>query len=255
LFGSGAPVAKTLLGAADPQVLAGLLYLGSGIALGGVRLLRRGTAWTPASRDATWLASAIVLGGVVAPLLLLEGLSRTTASSASLVLVLEAPLTALFARLFFGEHLGARTLEALALITLGAVATVTLEDAAVDPLGLAAVALASACWALDNNFTREVAHGDAVTIAALKGLVGGAVNVAIALRLDASWPSSGTIIAAGASARFRTARASRSTSFHCAASARRALARISRPRRSSGRLRLFACSPSRSRPASASPPR
>ncbi len=197
LFGSGAPVAKTLLGAADPQVLAGLLYLGSGIALGGVRLLRRGTAWTPAPRDATWLAGAVVLGGVVAPLLLLEGLSRTTASSASLVLVLEAPLTALFARLFFGEHLGARTLEALVLITLGAVATVTLEDAAVDPLGLAAVALASACWALDNNFTREVAHGDAVTIAALKGLVGGAVNVAIALRLDASWPSSGTIIAAG----------------------------------------------------------
>jgi drug/metabolite transporter (DMT)-like permease len=197
LFGSGAPAAKALLGAADPQTLAGLLYLGSGITLGAVRLLWTASDETPTLRDVTWLSSAIVLGGVAAPLLLVEGLSRTTASSASLLLALEAPFTALCARLFFGEHLGRRTIEALVLITLGAIATTTHEEAAVDPLGLAAVALACMCWALDNNFTREVAHGNAVTIAALKGLVGGTVNVGIARWLGASWPAPGTIIAAG----------------------------------------------------------
>jgi drug/metabolite transporter (DMT)-like permease len=148
-------------------------------------------------RDVVWLSSAIVLGGVAAPLLLVEGLSRTTASSASLLLALEAPFTALCARLFFGEHLGRRTIEAVVLITLGAIATTTHANGAVDPLGLAAVALACLCWALDNNFTREVAHGNALTIAALKGLVGGAMNVGIALWLGASWPAPGTIIAAG----------------------------------------------------------
>jgi drug/metabolite transporter (DMT)-like permease len=197
LFGSGAPAAKALLGAADPQVLAGLLYLGSGITLGAFRLLRRGADGMLALRDVKWLASAIVLGGVAAPLLLVEGLSRTTASSASLVLALEAPLTALCARLFFGEQAGRRTLEALVFITLGAIATITHEGAAVDPRGLAAVALACLCWALDNNFTREVAHGDAVTIASLKGLVGGTVNAGIAFWLGAPWPSSAAIIAAG----------------------------------------------------------
>lgn len=197
LFGSGAPAAKALLGAADPQALAGLLYLGSGIILGAVHLLRTATDETPTLRDVAWLASAIALGGIAAPLLLVEGLSRTTASSASLLLALEAPLTALCAGLFFGEHLGRRTIEALVLVTLGAIVTTTHVGAAVDPLGLAAVALACTCWALDNNFTREVAHNDAVTIAALKGLVGGAVNVGIALWLGASWPASGAVIAAG----------------------------------------------------------
>jgi drug/metabolite transporter (DMT)-like permease len=197
LFGSGAPAAKAMLGVADPQMLAGLLYLGSGITLGAVRLLRRATEETPTLRDVAWLASAIALGGVAAPLLLVEGLSRTTASSASLVLALEAPFTALCASVFFGEHLGRRTLEALVLITLGAIATTTHEGGAGDPLGLAAVALACMCWALDNNFTREVAHHNAVTIAALKGLVGGTVNVGIALWVATSWPASGAIIAAG----------------------------------------------------------
>src|SRR5262245_18481607 len=177
LFGTGAPAAKALLGAVDPQALAGLLYLGSGITLGVVRLLRTATEETPTLQDMAWLASAIALGGVAAPLLLVEGLSRTTASSASLLLALEAPLTALCASLFFGEYLGRRTLEALVLITLGALATTTHEGGVVDTLGLAAVALACLCWALDNNFTREVAHNNAVTIAALKGLIGGTVNV------------------------------------------------------------------------------
>jgi drug/metabolite transporter (DMT)-like permease len=125
LFGSGAPAAKALLGAADPQALAGLLYLGSGVVLGAVRLLRTATDETPTLRDLAWLAGAITLGGVAAPLLLVEGLSRTTASSASLLLALEAPLTALYAGLFFGEQVGRRTIEALALITLGAILTTT----------------------------------------------------------------------------------------------------------------------------------
>jgi drug/metabolite transporter (DMT)-like permease len=34
LFGASAPFAKLLLGSTDPQLLAGLLYLGAGIGLG-----------------------------------------------------------------------------------------------------------------------------------------------------------------------------------------------------------------------------
>ncbi|MEP7312923.1 MAG: EamA family transporter, partial [Pseudomonadota bacterium] len=33
LFGAGTPLAKYLLGAVDPWLLAGLLYLGSGVGL------------------------------------------------------------------------------------------------------------------------------------------------------------------------------------------------------------------------------
>jgi drug/metabolite transporter (DMT)-like permease len=41
LFGMGTPVAKLLLGPADPWLLAGLLYLGSGLGLAFWRLLRK----------------------------------------------------------------------------------------------------------------------------------------------------------------------------------------------------------------------
>ncbi|MBI2962180.1 MAG: DMT family transporter [Deltaproteobacteria bacterium] len=184
LFGSGAPACKALLGAIDPRWLAGLLYLGSAAALGAALLARGRKAWgsTGLRRgDLRWLAGAIVVGGVIAPLLALWGLSRTTAASASLLLALEAPLTALWARWLFGEHLGARTIQGLALITLAAAATAApAGGGAVDAWGCLAVTLACACWALDNNMTREVAHADATTIAAIKGLVGGLLNASLA---------------------------------------------------------------------------
>jgi drug/metabolite transporter (DMT)-like permease len=41
LFGAGTPLAKLLLASTSPWLLAGLLYLGSGLGLTLVRLLRR----------------------------------------------------------------------------------------------------------------------------------------------------------------------------------------------------------------------
>jgi drug/metabolite transporter (DMT)-like permease len=197
LFGAGAPAAKALLGGVGPTLLAGLLYLGSGITLGLARVALRPDAARFARRDWVWLASAILAGGIVAPILLLWGLTRTSASTASLLLVLEAPLTAVWARLLFAEHLGTRTVQAIGLMTVAGMLTIGPYGGAGDSLGLAAVALACAAWALDNNLTREVAHGDAVTVAALKGLVGGSVNVSAALLLGARVPRLGIVVAAG----------------------------------------------------------
>ena len=88
LFGIGTPLAKILLGDLHPQLLAGLLYLGSGLGLGSVWLARRMLHEEPreaslACGDLPWLAGVVATGGVAAPLLLLLGLERTTASSAS----------------------------------------------------------------------------------------------------------------------------------------------------------------------------
>src|SRR5215217_484090 len=99
LFGVSAPFAKLLLRGATPQLLAGLLYLGSGVGLAVAWLGRRRAPREAqlTARDAPWLAGAITFGGVVGPVLLLLGLSRTPASSASLLLNLEGVFTALLA--------------------------------------------------------------------------------------------------------------------------------------------------------------
>lgn len=52
-------------------------------------------------------------------------------------------------------------------------------------------------WAVDNNLTRKVSASDPLQIAALKGLVAGIVNIAIALALGASVPGAITVALAG----------------------------------------------------------
>src|SRR6266851_1666522 len=67
-------------------------------------------------------------------------------------------------------------------------------------VGRGALAIAGACvfWAVDNNLTRRLSGADPLQIAAVKGLVAGAVNLALALLLGAPWPGAGTALLAGA---------------------------------------------------------
>lgn len=96
LFGGSTPFVKLLIGDSSALVLAGLLYLGSGLGLAVARLVRdRGWQASGLSRsDWPWFAGAIGFGGVLAPFLLVLGLALTGAGSASLLLNLEAVLTA-----------------------------------------------------------------------------------------------------------------------------------------------------------------
>ena len=110
LFGATTPLAKVLLGALSPFLLAGLFYLGSGIGLAVTLIGRRASRRLAsggdaealpteriAARDLPWLAGAIAAGGVGGPALLMFGLQATPAASASLLLNLEGVFTAVMA--------------------------------------------------------------------------------------------------------------------------------------------------------------
>ncbi|MEO7477781.1 MAG: EamA family transporter [Lysobacteraceae bacterium] len=193
LFGASTPIAKQLLRDAPPILLAGLLYLGSGIGLGLIRTVRdRGwRAPSMTSKEWFWLLLAIGFGGVLGPVALLLGLARTSAASASLLLNLEAVLTALLAWIVFRENADRRIVLGMALIVAGAVVLVLPDASHSATMGWGGLLIAGAClcWALDNNFTRKVSASDALFIAGLKGLVAGVVNVGIALVLGARWPA------------------------------------------------------------------
>ena len=193
LFGISAPFAKLLLRDSTPQLLAGLLYAGSGLGLLAVWLVRRTRAASneaPLARaDAPWLAGAIAMGGVLGPLLLMSGLSRTPASATSLLLNLEGVFTALLAWFVFRENFDRRIAVGMAAILLGGI--VLSWEGRLDWGGAAGPLLvAGACfaWAVDNNFTQKISAGDPVQIAMIKGLVAGAVNTGIALALGAQLP-------------------------------------------------------------------
>jgi drug/metabolite transporter (DMT)-like permease len=193
LFGASTPIVKQLLHDAPPILLAGLLYLGSGIGLGLLRTVRdRGwRAPSMTAKEWLWLLLAIGFGGVLGPVALLLGLTRTSAASASLLLNLEAVLTALLAWIVFRENADRRIVLGMGLIVAGAVVLVIPDAAHEASMGWGALLVAGAClcWALDNNFTRKVSASDALFIAGLKGLVAGVVNMGIALMLGARWPA------------------------------------------------------------------
>ena len=192
LFGASTPLAKQLLQQTSPILLAGLLYLGSGIGLSVGRLVRDRGWRAPGLRRAewAWLLLAIGFGGVLAPLLLMLGLTRTPAASASLLLNLEAVLTALMAWIVFRENTDRRVVLGMALIVAGAAVLAGPGPSYVPRAGGGAllIALACLCWALDNNLTRKVSASDAAFLAGLKGLVAGVVNTGLALLLGARVP-------------------------------------------------------------------
>lgn len=161
LFGASTPFAKVLLGTTDPWMLAGLLYLGSGIGLIVVRIARRASSMDQGEvalrgRDWPWLGGAVLAGGVIGPLLLMAGLALTPTSTASLLLTLEGVFTALLAWVVFREHFHWRIGLGMLVISMGALSlawtgSITLAGLA-GPLLIAGACLA---WAIDNNLTRR----------------------------------------------------------------------------------------------------
>jgi drug/metabolite transporter (DMT)-like permease len=195
LFGAGTPIAKQLLVGVDPWMLAGLLYLGSGLGLTAWRLLRRAAPVRLPPGQWRWLAGAVLAGGVVGPLLLMVGLSRMPASGAALLLNAEAVFTALIAWFAFKENFDRRIAVGMLAIVAGALVLSWPGEAR---LGAAwpALAVLGACaaWAIDNNLTRKVALNDATWIASIKGLAAGSVNLLLALWAGSAWPPAGLLV-------------------------------------------------------------
>jgi drug/metabolite transporter (DMT)-like permease len=193
LFGASTPFAKLLAAQIPPVLLAGLLYLGSGLGLGLVRTLRDRGFVAPdlPAKQWPWLLGAIACGGVLAPILLMLGLTRIDASSAALLLNLEAVFTALLAWVVFRENAGRRVIIGMVLIVAGGV-SLSVVPGALRRLALPgelAIAAACLCWGLDNNLTRKVSGADALFIAAIKGLSAGVTNLLLGLLLGARLPS------------------------------------------------------------------
>ena len=195
LFGISTPAAKVLLGTMAPAILAGLLYCGAGL---GAALLRRAIAVAPVDRlrqahlkrsDVPWLAGAIAAGGIAGPLLLMWGLARTEAATASVMLTLEGVATALMAWFVFAENFDRRIALGMACLVAGCAVLAWSGTPAIDTL-LGPLLIAGACiaWGLDNNLTRKVSLADPLQIVEYKGLIAGPFNVALGLMTGGHLP-------------------------------------------------------------------
>jgi len=180
LFGAATPAAKVLLGPLPPVLLAGLLYLGAALAVLPAAVRRR-----PVRLDrgnVLRLFGAVMAGGVLAPVLLMLGLSKAPAASVALWLNFEPVATALLAWAVFREHVGRWTWAGAAVVLVAGTILAAPQGFEAGVPALLVVA-ACACWAIDNNLTATIDGFTPAQSTFAKGLVAGGANVALGLLL------------------------------------------------------------------------
>ncbi|WP_298266887.1 DMT family transporter [Geobacter sp.] len=188
LFGMSPVACKAIVGQMPASLLAGLLYLGSGLGLTGAVLHHKLPIFDIVSslsrRQWVYLAVAIAAGGVAAPLFLAFGIRYGTATEVSLLLNFETVATTVLAWLIFHEHIGYRVWIGKVLI-IGASIGIVLTGTDGVQLSVPGLAVLAACllWGIDNNLTRELESLPASLLACMKGLSAGLFNVLLSLFL------------------------------------------------------------------------
>ncbi len=198
LFGVGSVVAKLLLEGVHPTWVASLSYLLSGVLLLALRVASGGRLgrlyeflgipqhefpslqWS----DLILLVPVALFGAVLGPLAFMTGLSRTTASIASILSISENAFTVLLAAALLGERLRSAEVPPLA-ATLVGVAYLSWAGSGDHGLGdaLGNLLIIAACllWSADNLLSKVLSlRGDPLEIAGLKSLLGGGILVAMA---------------------------------------------------------------------------
>lgn len=198
LYALNAPLSKLLLQDVSPTMMAAFLYLGAGVGMLAVGLIRDFLRRQPfrlhfTRADAPYVAGMTVLD-VAAPILLMLGLTRTSSANASLLNNFEIVATTLFAMLLFREKISGRLWLAIGLITLSGV-LLSLEGGGSlhFSLGSLLVLLACICWGLENNCTRMLSHGDPLEVVVVKGIGSGLGSLLIGLCAGEPLPDAATM--------------------------------------------------------------
>lgn len=179
LFGASTPTASKLAGDMPTFALAGLLYIGAAAAVAPIAL-RRPRPVSSLRSGGRRLGAAVVFGGAIGPALLVAGLVRVPASTASLLLNFELVATAAIAGIWYHEHLGRRMLASVALVLSAGVLLVWQPGVGLELGGLFVIG-ACIAWGIDNSSTARIDRLAPEQITFAKGTVAGTANLALGL--------------------------------------------------------------------------
>jgi drug/metabolite transporter (DMT)-like permease len=182
LFGLSTPLVQRFGVDLGPFTTAALLYAGAAV----VAWLLRQPAGKEAQlqrSDLPRLLSMALMGAVMAPVALAWGLQRTSGSSASLMLTLEAVFTAVLAWRWYGEAMDRRVAMAVLLLLAGGLVLIVDQGSVgqVQLWGLVAVMLATVAWGIDNTLSRGVAERDPGQVVLVKALLGVVATASLAV--------------------------------------------------------------------------
>lgn len=190
------PISKVLLQHVGPTTMAALLYLGAGIGIGIMSLFNkkdREKAESLTKADLPYIVGMIVLD-IAAPIFLMLGISYGSSANASLLGNFEIVATTVIALILFKEAVTKRLWLAIGLITLSSI-LLSFEgtDSFHFSYGSLLVIMATVCWGLENNCTRELSSKSTYQIVMLKGLCSGLGALVISLIKKETFPGFGYI--------------------------------------------------------------
>ena len=196
LYAINSPFSKILLDYMPSTLMAGFLYIGAGLGMGVIALIRKvkkteRTEEKITKADLPYTLAMIFLD-IAAPIFLLLGLSHTTAANASLLNNFEIVATAMIALMIFKERISPRLWIGILFVTASCV-LLSFEDISslTFSIGSLFILLACVCWGIENNCTRKLSEKDPLEIVLLKGIFSGLGSVIIGLclgeRIEVLW--------------------------------------------------------------------
>ncbi len=191
LYAINIPLSKLLLNYIEPTMMASYLYLGAGVGIGIMFLFTKGRGGDGNKKiqksDLPYVIGMIVLD-IIAPILLMFGLTDSASSNASLLNNFEIVCTSLIALIVFREVISRQMWIAISLITLSSF-FLSFEDIASFRFswGAILVLLATLCWGLENNCTKNLSDKNTYQIVFLKGIFSGLGSLIVALCLGESF--------------------------------------------------------------------
>ena len=185
------PASKILLKYIEPTMMASLLYLGAGLGIGILFLVKKKDMSQKEYLTKTDLPYTLGMIGldIIAPILLMFGLSHTTSANASLLNNFEIVATTIITLLIFKEMISKRLWIAIFLVTLSS-AILSFQDMSSLHFswGSLLVIIAAVCWGLENNCTRMISDKNTYEIVMLKGIFSGLGSMVIALIIGETMP-------------------------------------------------------------------
>ena len=188
LYAISSPLSKLLLDYMPPTIMAGFLYIGAGLGMGIIALVRKAgriekTEAKLTKSELPYTIAMIVLD-IAAPIFLLLGLKSTTAANASLLNNFEIVATAIIALMVFREKIAPRLWGGIIFVTASC-ALLSFEDISSlqFSVGSLFILLAAVCWGFENNCTRKISPKDPLQIVLLKGIFSGLGSLIIGLAI------------------------------------------------------------------------
>lgn len=190
LYAINVPISKILLKHVDETMMAALLYLGAGIGIAIFQqVIKKGSIEEPLTRKELPYTIGMVVLDIIAPILLMFGISKTNAANVSLLNNFEIVATSLIALVVFKEVISKQLWLSIGLVTVASI-ILSFEGngALVFNEGSLYVLGACICWGFENNCTKMISHKSSEEVVIIKGCFSGLGSLLVALFLQESIP-------------------------------------------------------------------